>query len=683
MCPERPRLAILRAVLLLSATALFFIPQSALASPARYVYEICDSALPGGGVSGVGYTASSFGSALFSGANNCSRPNGSLSISRVTGASEGLGSAFFWRLRNANTAGPTDQVAEFGAGSQTPVVGDWDGDGIATIGTYEPESGIWRLRNSNTSGSPDVKFQYGGSQFRPVVGDWDGNGTTTIGLYEPNQGRWELRNSNTSGNPHLDFQYGDPKSVPVPGDWDGNGSDTVGWAAAGSTSGIQGRASWTLPIAAPPGGTMTSITATASACRSGQAAGFLLVYAWPLDCQPEQTRTFPLGEVAALPPNYAAYVWLECEGTGGLGNQSCAGATISARYIAVAVTDPVPPVLSDLRGSLLSGNVLRGRQGLEANAHDEGGGLDKVWVSINGSAVTQTAPPNCNTASTSNSSVIGTVAYSVTPCPTEMQANWVLDTQRFPFHNGANAVQVCASDFATLSEPNTTCLPTQSVNVDNSCAESAVGGGEQLSARFARSNSDVITVRRGGAQVVGSLKSDSGAPLRGATLCIASKVAGLDGQPSSRTTIKTDSSGRYSYTLPQGPNREVTVGYRHDTHQLTRAVRFYSHGRPTLVASPRKLRNLKRVRFRGHLPGPANGGRVIVLQANPKGSKRWITFRRATTNARGVFRGKHRFVSTTRTTVYRFRAIVPDQVGYPWLEGVSRPVKVKVRSARR
>jgi hypothetical protein len=38
--------------------------------------------------------------------------------------------------------------------------------------------------------------------------------------------------------------------------------------------------------------------------------------------------------------------------------------------------------------------------------------------------------------------------------------------------------------------------------------------------------------------------------------------------------------------------------------------------------------------------------------------------------------------STTRAITYRFRAVVPNQAGYPWLEGSSAPVKVRVRPER-
>ena len=68
-----------------------------------------------------------------------------------------------------------------------------------------------------------------------------------------------------------------------------------------------------------------------------------------------------------------------------------------------------------------------------------------------------------------------------------------------------------------------------------------------------------------------------------------------------------------------------------------------------------------------------------MAQAPVPGSRQWITFRKATTDSQGDFQSAYRFSSTTRTTTYRFRAVVPDQAGYPWVEGASRPAKVLVR----
>jgi hypothetical protein len=324
--------------------------------------------------------------------------------------------------------------------------------------------------------------------------------------------------------------------------------------------------------------------------------------------------------------------------------------------------------------------VKRGRQRLEVEAHDVGGGLSSVFVSVNGLPAAQPKLLNCNVAYTENPSVAGTVAAQVTPCPADASAAWTLDTGAYPFRNGPNRVQVCASDFATLSDPNTGCLPTQVVDVDNSCAESPVAGGEVLSAQFAGSHSDTMTVRYGKAAAIqGRLTTDAGDPVRGATLCVKSQTIAADHGLASVGSVLTDAEGGYRYELAPGPNREVVIGYRHDSKQVARDVRYYAHVQPTLKLAPGLVHNGERVRLWGSLPGPRAGRRVVVLQANAPGSKRWITFRRATTSADGGFRSGYRFSSTTRRTRYRFRAVVPRQDDYPWVEGHSMPVAVVVK----
>ncbi len=135
-----------------------------------------------------------------------------------------------WLLRDSNSAGAPSARFWFGVPGEIQVSGDWDGDGVATPGSYNPDDGTWKLRNSNTSGSPQIQFQYGGGPWRqPVVGDWDGDGDDTIGVYDPAAGNWNLRNTNSAGAPNISFQYGGGVwKEPIAGDWDGDGDDTIG-----------------------------------------------------------------------------------------------------------------------------------------------------------------------------------------------------------------------------------------------------------------------------------------------------------------------------------------------------------------------------------------------------------------------------------------------------------------------
>jgi GH25 family lysozyme M1 (1,4-beta-N-acetylmuramidase) len=139
-----------------------------------------------------------------------------------------------WMLHNSNSGGNPDY--DFAYGDAKPgdvlVVGDWDGNGTMTPGIVRTNSAgqwEWLLRNANAGGGADYDFVYGRyhTNDTPVVGDWDGNGTFTPGLVTGNN--WNLRNSNSGGNADIVFGYGNGTTdIPIAGDWDGNGTWTCG-----------------------------------------------------------------------------------------------------------------------------------------------------------------------------------------------------------------------------------------------------------------------------------------------------------------------------------------------------------------------------------------------------------------------------------------------------------------------
>jgi hypothetical protein len=435
---------------------------------------------------------------------------------------------------------------------------------------------------------------------------------------------------------------------------------------------------WDVPLPAPPGGTVESIALSGQSCCAGPGTkAFGYEQGWPANNAGESQRIF---HVSGL---YFGGLWifLGCNGNYAPGCEG--GPSISVHYIAATEVDPVAPKLTTLQGSLLGGGVVRGHQSLNVEASDEGGGLSKVTVSVNGLPAAQPNVANCNLVQTKTPTVVGTVAVTPTPCPASLKSSWTLDTAAYPFHDGANAVQVCASDYASLSEPNTNCSAPQAVDVDNSCTESPVVGGEILSAQFAGSHGEEITVPYDHpAKVTGELADNAGDAISGATICVQAQTLGSRRGLKPVTTTTTDAHGHFTYKVPPGPNRRVLLGYRHDTFQVARSVRYYAHAKPTLHITPSKVGSGGRVRIGGRVPGPRAAGRVVVLQASALHSKRWFTFHRATANHHGVFHSRYRFDATTRTTTYRIRAVVPRQGGYPWEVGHSKPALVEVRVGR-
>jgi hypothetical protein len=102
-------------------------------------------------------------------------------------------------LRNSNRPGPADIVLNFGEVGDLPLAGDWDGDGQVTVGVYNTTTGLFKLSNTLKNVLADVVVQWGGPGYLPVVGDWDGDGIATIGLYGV-VGEFLLRNTNAAGH---------------------------------------------------------------------------------------------------------------------------------------------------------------------------------------------------------------------------------------------------------------------------------------------------------------------------------------------------------------------------------------------------------------------------------------------------------------------------------------------------
>lgn len=133
-----------------------------------------------------------------------------------------------WHLNNQNDASGVDYTPFLFGGypGDIPVVGDWDGDGRATPGIFRPSVGTWYL-NNGLDGSAEVTEVFGDPSDTPVVGDWDGDGVDSPGVFRSDTATWYLDN-NFDRVPDVVFQYGMQGDKPVTGDWDGDGPDTIG-----------------------------------------------------------------------------------------------------------------------------------------------------------------------------------------------------------------------------------------------------------------------------------------------------------------------------------------------------------------------------------------------------------------------------------------------------------------------
>jgi hypothetical protein len=101
------------------------------------------------------------------------------------------GGAPEFHLNNQNDGSAAEHQFGFGNVGDKPVIGDWDGGGggahgTVTIGVFRPATARWYLRNQHGPSCPCIAdFPYGDATDTPVTGDWDGDGDDTIGIFRP------------------------------------------------------------------------------------------------------------------------------------------------------------------------------------------------------------------------------------------------------------------------------------------------------------------------------------------------------------------------------------------------------------------------------------------------------------------------------------------------------------------
>jgi hypothetical protein len=128
-----------------------------------------------------------------------------------------------------------DRQATWGSPGDTPVVGDWNGNGQTKIGVMTPQA-VWLVDfNGNFTWDGaiiDRQAHWGSPGDKPVVGDWNGSGQTKFGIFNPTQAVWllDLNGNFAWDGPPVDrqFSWGSPGDIPVLGDWNGNNRTKVG-----------------------------------------------------------------------------------------------------------------------------------------------------------------------------------------------------------------------------------------------------------------------------------------------------------------------------------------------------------------------------------------------------------------------------------------------------------------------
>jgi len=124
-----------------------------------------------------------------------------------------------WTISYATGAsGPFPASFTLGGTGYTPVIADYDGDGILDPAVYKSTTGEWRIYQSSNLATRVVTY---GANLTPVPADYDGDKKADLATWNSTGGSWVI--SYTVSGQQITTAWGGGSDIPTPADLDGDG----------------------------------------------------------------------------------------------------------------------------------------------------------------------------------------------------------------------------------------------------------------------------------------------------------------------------------------------------------------------------------------------------------------------------------------------------------------------------
>ncbi|HTW13464.1 MAG TPA: hypothetical protein VME01_12015 [Solirubrobacteraceae bacterium] len=365
------------------------------------------------------------------------------------------------------------------------------------------------------------------------------------------------------------------------------------------------------------------------------------------------------------------------------------------------LSDPSVPTVSDVGGTLTGPGPLTGTQDITFTATDTASGVYSGIVKVDGTTVTEQVLDANGGLCHDSGQIPGERSFtSPQPCPTQASATLQLNTAALS--DGQHHLQVLVDTPAgnqatvydgTITTDNRTTISSTEPRQRPASTPAGPSGPAPCNAvcdpapkltgatlardALARARS----VARSGLTLTGRLTTHTGSPIAGAQLQLVQQAAALGQSPRIIQTATTTATGAWSFRVPVGPSRTLTVTYReHLSDTTAQATLTYREAvaAPVLLRGPRRARVGQRILFEGSLPGgyiPADG-ELVAMQIFYSGQ--WRTIDLVRTTPAGRFAYSYQFAGVP-AAAYRFRAEVPASAAYPYAANHSPTTTITVQ----
>jgi hypothetical protein len=324
----------------------------------------------------------------------------------------------------------------------------------------------------------------------------------------------------------------------------------------------------------------------------------------------------------------------ECNAGGYNGKWWSSVALTSANIL---LTSEKPPTANDFRGSMLEADA-HGTAGLAFTAEDEGPGVYKVTVTIDGTPVYD-GTPNTNSGrcvAGGTDTTTGSLYFQwQQPCLRSQTVDLAIRTTTLA--DGPHELKVTLLNAGqdstvvlrrTITTKNLTTVSSTATSDKSTRGNAITPAPEYAVVLDAPTNKLVRGVKTGwaksGLRLAGTLRNSTGVPAPGVLVTLFARHGG-EAAAAAIARATTDSAGHWVLTAPLGPSRLLAIVYGEQPDSASpKAIRIRQTVKPGLTLRVQAL-GQGRLRFTGKLSiKPLGSPRpLVVIQTRTRNGKNW------------------------------------------------------------